>query len=259
MDGIKRVLKRKGLFLRSSVIGTVVGMIPGAGGTTATFISYIQAAQTSKEPERFGKGKPEGLLACEAANDAKDGGALIPTLVFGIPGSAVMVVLLGGLILHGYDPGRSLINENLDVLFVLIISLLISNIVTSILGLTFARRLSKVTVVPVKILVPAILVISMFGAYAIRTNVGDIVMTFIIGLFGFVMIVYDFNRIALVLGLILGPIAERALLQSLMISRGDYTIMFTIPVSLILIIFTVLALLLPFLRTYWRRTKTGQT
>lgn len=257
LKGAKEVFKRPSLFLRSAAIGTLIGMIPGAGGTVANFISYMQAVQTSDDPGSFGHGNLEGVLASEAANDAKDGGALLPAVVFGIPGSAAMAVLLGGLILHGLNPGRQILNENLPVLFVLIFALLFANILTSSIGLTFANQLAKLTRVPVTLLTPPILVICLVGAFALRNNLLDVGVALGFGFIGYFMIVFGYSRVAVVLALILGPLAERSFLQSLMISAGDYSIFFTRPISAVLFLLTIASLSLPFVRA-WRTNTSAE-
>lgn len=249
LKGAVEVLKRPSLFLRSAATGTLIGMVPGAGGTVANFLSYMQAMQTSDDPESFGTGNLEGVLASEAANDAKDGGALLPAVVFGIPGSAGMAVLLGGLILHGLNPGQEMLNENLPLLFVLILSVLIANILTSVIGISIANQLAKLTRVPGELLVAPILIICVVGAFALRSNMLDVVVAVIFGIVGYAMIVYDYSRIAVVIALILGPLAERSFLQSLMISKSGYMIFVSRPISLALAILTVLSLSLPAIRS----------
>jgi putative tricarboxylic transport membrane protein len=258
LEGVMAVIRRPSLFVRSASIGTLIGMIPGAGGTVANFISYIQAVQTSSDPESFGKGNLEGVLASEAANDAKDGGALIPTLVFGIPGSAAMAVLLGGLTFHGLTPGRQLLNEGLPLLFLIIFALLFSNLLTSSIGLLLANHFAKLTQVPVKLLTAPILVICVVGAFALRNNMGDVVVAVAFGFIGYFMIIFGYSRVAVVLALILGPIAERNFLQSLMISRGDYGIFLNRPISQALILLTIVSLSLPFIRTWRQRRRRGE-
>lgn len=248
LKGAKIVLSNPVTFLRSAATGTLIGMVPGAGGTVANFIAYMGALQSDDNPEGFGKGNPKGVIASEAANDAKDGGALLPAVVFGIPGSAAIAVMLGGFILHGLNPGRQLLNENLPVLFTLIFALLFANILTSLIGLSIANHLAKLTRVPVNILTPAILVVSLVGAFAIRNNLGDVTIAVVFGFIGYGMIAFNYSRVAVVIALILGVLAERAFLQSLMISDTGAMIFFTRPISLILIGLIVLALVLPFLR-----------
>lgn len=255
--GVREVLKRPSLFIRSASIGTLIGMVPGAGGTVANFISYMHAVQTSKEPETFGKGNLEGVLASEAANDAKDGGALLPAVIFGIPGSAVMAVLLGGLILHGLSPGQELLEANLWLLFLLIFALLFSNLLTSAIGVTWAHHFAKLTSVPVKVLTGPILVVCLVGAFAIRNNILDVAVATIFGFLGYWMIVFSYSRVAIVLALILGPIAETAFLQSLDISGGNYIIFFARPISLALVLLTVISLALPLIRTRLNNENRG--
>ena len=253
LKGVKYVLTHPSLFLRSAAIGTLIGIVPGAGGTVANFISYMQAVQTSDDPDSFGHGNPAGVLASEAANDSKDGGALLPAVVFGIPGSAAIAVLLGGLILHGLNPGRQLLGENLPLLFTLIFALLFANILTSVIGLSTANQVAKLTRVRVSLLTPGILVVSLVGAFALRNNMGDVVIAVLFGILGYAMIAFGYSRVAVVIALILGPIAERAFLQSRMISDVGYWIFVNRPISLALIVLTLVSLSLPVVRTQLRR------
>lgn len=253
--GAKEVVTRPTLFFRSSATGVLVGAIPGAGGTIATFISYMQAQQASDDPESFGTGNIEGVIASEATNDAKDGGTFLPTFVFGIPGGSMTAVLLGALTMHGLNPGRELLGENLHILFMLLLALLGANILTSSLGLLSANHLSKLTRVEVDRLVAPIVVVCFVGAYALRLSLIDVAVALLFGFIGYAMIVFDYSRIALVLGLILGPIAERSFLMSLQISDSGYLIFFTNPISIVLIILTITALVLPIIQS--RRRSEG--
>lgn len=250
IDGIKHVLKRPLLLIRSSTTGTLVGIIPGAGATIAIFIAYMQAVQTSSDPDSFGKGNPDGIIAAEAANDAKDGGALLPTVVFGIPGSPVMALLLGAFILHGMNPGEQMLTENLHVLFTLIFALLVSNILTSTLGVGTAKHLMKVTRIPVELLIPVIIALCLIGSFSLRYILGDVVITVLFGLIGYVMATYNYSRVAVVLALILGPLAERNFHLSLMMSDSGAWIFILRPISAMLVVLTVLSLFMPLLRTY---------
>jgi putative tricarboxylic transport membrane protein len=255
LDGVKEVFRHKRCFFRSSAIGTLIGIIPGVGGTVSNFVAYVAAKESSKRPETFGTGNPEGIIAAEAANDAKDGGALLPTVGFGIPGSAEMAVLLGGFILHGLVPGPLLIKEHLDIVFTLILGLLCSNIIASTFGLLTANLLVRITVINVRYIAPIVIVISFVGAYGIRENFWDVVMAFLFGLFGYGMVRFGFPIVCLVIGYILGIMAETAFHQSLMISSGSYAIFFTRTTSLILFVLLVLTVLLPFFRAM-RREKS---
>lgn len=254
LTGVKYVFTHPRIFVQSAATGTLIGMIPGSGGTVATFLSYMQAVQTSNDPEKFGTGEPAGVIASEAANDAKDGGALLPTVVFGIPGSAAMAVLLGGFIFHGFSPGRDLLDRNLHVLFSLIFALGLSNIFTSVIGISLAEQLSKLTRIPVKIITPAVLVIALVGSYSLSFIWGDVVLAVVLGIVGYFMMVFDYSRVAVVIAIVLGPIMERAFTQSLQISSGDYLVFVTNPISLVLVVLTILSISLPIVRA---RAKGG--
>lgn len=254
LKGVKHVFRRPFLFVRSSTIGTLVGLVPGAGATVAIFIAYMQAVQTSKDPDSFGKGNPDGILAAESANDAKDGGALLPTVVFGIPGSPVMAVLLGAFILHGLNPGEQMLTTNLDVLFTLVFALLTANILTSAIGIGTAGHLTKITRVPVELLVPAIIALCLIGSFSLRYSLGDVAITALFGVLGYVMATYDYSRVAVVLALILGPLAERNFHLSLMMSDVGALIFVLRPISAFLVLLTVLSLVSPYLRARLQRT-----
>jgi len=255
LDGVREVWKHKVTFLRSSAIGTIVGIIPGVGGTVANFISYTTAKEASKSSHTFGEGNPEGLIASESANNAKDGGALLPTVGFGIPGSAEMALLLGGFILHGLNPGPLLITEHMDVVFALVIGLVASNVIATGLGLALRNHLGKLTALKVSYIIPIVLVLCFVGAYSIRTNIWDVVLVIGAGIFGYAFIKYGFPTVALIIGYILGVLAERSFTQSLMVSGGDYSIFFTQPISLVLFILVVGVLVLPFARGKLRRKR----
>jgi len=251
IEGIKAVLKHWSTFLRSSVIGLFIGAVPGVGGSVATFVSYSYAKQTSKDPDSFGKGNIEGVIASEAANDAKDGGALMPLLSLGIPGSAGTAVLLGALMIHGLTPGREMLTVRLTLTFTLIWTLIISNILTSTLGLLLARGLAKLTVIPTRVLAPVVFTLCIVGSYATRYNFNDTLVAVIFGLLGYVMLQLRFPRVPIILGLVLGPMAEQSFHLSLQISGYSYSIFFVRPISLLFIILIIISLILP----YWRSKK----
>jgi len=248
LDGVKEVFRHKLTFLRSSAIGTTIGIIPGVGGAVANFLSYITAKQMSKHPETFGTGDPEGVVASEAANNAKDGGALLPTVGFGIPGSGEMAVLLGGFILHGLTPGPMLILNHLEIVFALFLGILISNILASSFGLLVSNYLGKLTLINVAYIIPVVAVLCFAGAFAIRGNIWDVVLALVSGVFGYGMTRFGFPNVCLVIGFILGFLAEQSFSQSLMISEGNYAIFFSSPISIVLFSLIILVLLLPFIR-----------
>lgn len=249
VKGVKQVFKHYSVFGRSAAIGTLIGIIPGAGGTVANFISYLQAMKTADDPDRFGSGAVEGVIASEAANDAKDGGSLVPTLVFGIPGSATTAVLLAGLILHGVNPGQDLLTTNLSMLFLLLLGLLVANLVTSLIGLSIANQLAKITHVPVQLLVPIVLTVSLVGAYTMRSNMVDVFVAVAFGFLGYAMMGYGYSRVAVIIALVLGPLLENSFVQSLQMSDSGYWIFFNRPISFVIVLLTVAMLMSPILRS----------
>jgi putative tricarboxylic transport membrane protein len=244
LEGIKEVFKYKLTFFRSSVIGTSVGIVPVIGGPVAAFFAYLTTMQSSKHPETFGTGDPEGVIAPEAANDA-DGGALLPTIAFGIPGSPIMALLLAGFVLHGIVPGPLLLRDHLDLVWVLIFGLVVSNVLTSTIGLLIAPYLAKITSINVSSIAPVVLLLCVAGAFIIRGNIWDVPLMLAAGLFGYGMIRAGFPIITLVIGFLLGRIAEKAFHQALMSAYGSYAVFFTRPIALVLFILVVIVLLLP--------------
>jgi len=248
LQGCRDVFRHWYAVLQGSLVGLIIGILPGVGGTVSNFLAYTLAMQTSKHPERFGTGVPEAIAAVESSNNSKDGGDLLPTVAFGIPGSSTMALLLGAFILHGLNPGPLFIREHLDIVWALILGRLVSNMIASALGLLAADFLARVTTLNVTYLVPVILILSFLGAYADRENLWDIVLAIGAGLFGYVLSRFGFPIITLVIGFVLGDIAELAFLQSLQMSFGDYSIFFVRPVSLTLFLLMLLTFLVPILR-----------
>ncbi|MBF9033047.1 tricarboxylic transporter [Rhodobacterales bacterium HKCCE2091] len=252
-DGIRAVFRHWPTLLRGSGIGALVGAVPGVGGTVAAFLSYSVTVQTSKDPESFGKGNIQGVIAPEASNNAREGGALIPTLAFGIPGSAEMAVFLGLLVLHGLQPGPSLLLNNMSVITSLMLSIAIASVLASVLCLMVARRLALITLIDVNFLVPVILSVSLVGAYALNSSMYDAIVAVIFGAVGYLMIRFDYPRLPLVIAMFLGEVLEVSYRQSMMIARGDWTVFFTRPLSLVLFLLVILSLSVPFIRYLLRR------
>jgi putative tricarboxylic transport membrane protein len=225
--------------LRSSLIGFGIGAVPGVGGTVASYVAYSVTQQSVKDSSRFGKGDPRGLVATASAGDAVDGGTLMPTLALGIPGNPSSAVLLGALILHGTFPGRQLFGEDLDVVFAILGALVASNILTSIIGVAASRPLTRFTTVDVRILVPLILAVTVFGAYAIRNSFGDIFLALAFGVIGYLMLRFNYSRVPAIIGLVLGGLAESSFHTALQIGGGSPAIFFTRPVSLAVFLATV--------------------
>ncbi len=208
-EGIKDVFRHWKLFLRSSAIGTIVGIIPGVGADTATWIAYGQAKHTSKHPETFGHGNIEGVIAPEAASNSKEGGSMLPTLAFGIPGSAVMAIVLVALLIQGIEPGPAMLREHLDLTWTLVTILIVANILATAMLLPLIKYLGKVAFIPGRLMVPGIMGLAAFAAYASRIEFMAIPVAFAFGILGYAMMKLGYNRVALLLGFILGPIVER--------------------------------------------------
>ena len=250
LEGVRELFRHPRVFVQGSVVGSIVGILPGIGGTVSNFLSYTLAMQTSKSPETYGKGNPEGLVAAMAATN-EDTGALLPTVAFGIPGSASTALLLGALILHGYNPGPLFITEHMDLVWALILGLLLANIIAATVGLAGANLLARLTTLDVKYLVPTILAISLLGAYADRENLWDVLLAIGTGVFAYGLSRFGFPIVTLVIGFVMGRLAERAFAQSLQMNL-DPLIFFKRPVSATLFALIVLAFVVPLFRR-WRR------
>jgi len=186
-EGVIEALSRPGLLLRSSLLGTIVGIIPGVGGSVANLLAYGHALQTSKNPESFGQGNPEGVIGPETANNAKEGGSLIPTLAFGIPGSQGMAVLLGAFVMLGIVPGPEMMNENIDIVFMFVMIIIIASVFSTGIGFLIANPLQKLTIVPGKQIVPIILSVCLIGSYLTSRLFLDVVISCLFGIIGYFM------------------------------------------------------------------------
>lgn len=236
-------------FLNGSVTGFIIGLLPGAGATVASFVSYGIEKAVSKHPERFGHGAPEGLAAPEGANNADTGGALLPLLTFGIPSGSSTAVLLSALILWGVKPGPLMMTESPDVFWGLVASLYIGNVVLLVMNLPLVGVFAQILRVPLYILHPAILGVAVAGAYGAAGNLFDISLLLIFGLIGFLMPKGGFPSAPLILGFVLGQPMERAIRQSLAMSVGDPIILVDRPISAVLLVIALLILISPL----WRR------
>jgi len=241
-------------FLNGSVIGFVVGALPGAGATVASFLSYGIEKAVSRHPEKFGTGVIEGVAAPEGANNADAGGALVPLLTLGIPGGNTTAILLGGLILWGYKPGPLLIQEHPELFWGLVASMYIGNVLLLVLNLPLVPLFAQILRLPYYVLYPLILGISIVGVYSVNNSLFDVWMMGLFGLLGYLMRKLDFPAAALILGMVLGDGLERALRQSLMMSQGDITILAARPISGTLLFFAAVILCLPVVRKVrsWR-------
>ncbi len=246
VEGLKMTLSKPVLLLKSGLLGLAIGAIPGAGATVANFFAYGEAVRSSKDNKSFGKGNPLGVLASEASNNGSVGGSLVPTLSFGIPGSAATAVLLGGLLLHGIRPGPDLFDAELATTYVFFLALLIGNVFILLIGLSLVSRLGVLTKIDTNIIIPIVIVLAIIGGFTLSANWIDVWTLLALGVLGFFMVKYDYSIIAFLLGVILGPIAEENLMRSLQLSDGSYLIFVTKPLSLLIVILTLVVLFGPF-------------
>jgi len=213
--GIKAVFQEWWLTLRTSVIGTFIGIIPGLGGDAATWICYGHAVQTCKNNQTFGRGDIRGVIGVETANNSKEGGSLLPTIVFGIPGSSGMAILLGAFLVLGIIPGPKMITDHLDMVWGMVWVMVIANVIGAVSLFPLTRYMGQLAFLRGSLLIPPIMVISMVGAYLIRGFWQDVIVTVIFGILGYGMKKWDFSRAPLILGFILGPLAEDYLHKSI--------------------------------------------
>jgi putative tricarboxylic transport membrane protein len=251
VDGIRAVFRNWGQLLRGSAIGTVIGAIPGLGGVVASFLAYSSAVHSSREPESFGKGNIVGVIAPESANNAKDGASLLPTVAFGIPGSAEAALLLSILILHGIKPGPSILIENQAEIYGLILAVTLSAVGASIVGLLASRWLMLITRVRVEMLVPVVIGVTLTAVYVLEGKLGDVFVCAACGVLGYLMIRFDYPRLTLIIALVLGKTMEQAYHQSMTISDGAmFGYIVGRPTSVVLVAAILLTLLLPGWRSY---------
>ena len=240
--------------LRSSVIGTVVGIIPAAGMSIACAIAYNEAKRASKNPEKFGHGSIEGVIASEAANNGVTGGSLVPLLTLGIPGNTVSAIFLGGLLIHGLRPGLQLFTKYADISYTLLLGLFVANIMMFVVGLFAAKKVAKITKASTDMLAPVIMILCVVGSYAIRNNLFDVGVMLMAGIVGYLMKRWGYSTPSMILGVILGPMAEGEFRRAVMLSKGNWTYFCSSPVSIVLLVLIIVTLVGPALR----KAKSGK-
>lgn len=233
----------KFLTLRSALAGTLIGIFPGAGATIAAFISYDFARRTSRDPEAFGKGSPEGVAAAEAANSGSVGGAMVPLLTLGIPGSATTAVLIGAMMIHRLTPGPQLYLSSPDLIYAIFAAMLVANLVLLVVGLVGSRLWIKVTSVPKAVLYVLITAMAVVGSFAVRNSVFDVFCCVGFGLLGWLLKRHDYPLAPVVLGVVLGSIAETSFRRAIMMDGG--MVFLTRPLTATLLVLALLSFLIP--------------
>ncbi len=253
MPRLKEMWRIKRIVLQSSFIGTVIGVVPGAGATIAAFIAYNEAKRSSKNKEEFGKGALEGVAASGAATSGSVGGALVPLLTLGIPGSAATAVLIGALMLHGLTPGPELFKDKSTIVFGIFASLFVAYFFMLFLGIIGNQLWIKIISAPKALLNPAILAIAFIGSYAVGNSMFDVWACLGFGVLGWLLRRYDFPTAPVILGLILGFLAETNFRRALLM--GDGKIFFERPISLIMLILAALSLFWPIISAAFKKRK----
>jgi putative tricarboxylic transport membrane protein len=232
---------------RGSLLGFFLGILPGAGAIIASFAAYAAEKRVSKHPEQFGNGAIEGVAAPEAANNAAAGGAFIPLLTLGIPANAVMAILLGALMIHGLQPGPLLMTRAPDLFWGTITSMYIGNAMLLVLNLPLIGIWIRLLRIPYTLLFPFILLFCLIGSYSVNNNVGDSLVMWVFGILGYLLKKFDYEAAPLVLALVIGPMMEEALRQSLILSAGSFAIFIERPISAGFIFAAALLLIFPLL------------
>ncbi len=234
--------------IRGGITGTFIGIIPGAGGDISAFVSYDFEKRTSKHPELFGTGVPEGIAAPESSNNGTTGGALIPLLTLGIPGDGNTAVMLGALMVHNLVPGPQLFVDQPVIVNSLFVGFMLANVAMLIFGLSGIRLFTKIVSIPKYILVPIIMVMCVVGSFSINNAFSDVATMFVFGIIGYFMSKGGFPLSPIVLALILGPMAEGNFRRSLVMSHGSYSIFFTRPIACTFIMVALLSFAFPIVK-----------
>ncbi|WP_276306557.1 tripartite tricarboxylate transporter permease [Halomarina halobia] len=229
VDGVRAVLSRPVDFLRATFIGTFVGSLPGAGADVANFVSYNEAQRWSSDEkaEQYGTGIIEGVIAADSSNNATQGGALMPTLTLGIPGSGSTAALIGALAIHGLNPGPGLFERSGPIVYAMIFSLFIGNLLIIVYGLSGSRYFGKVAYIPIRYIIPVVTVLSVIGAFAVRNSGFDLLIMLAAGILGILFVKYDYPLVSPVLGVIVGNIAETGFTRGWLLNGQNWVAFLT--------------------------------
>ena len=255
---IFEILRYWKTLLRSSIIGTVIGAIPGTGGATSAMFCYNEAQRSSKNPEEFGKGCIEGVVAPECGNNAVTGATLIPMLTLGIPGDSLTAIMLGALTMQGITPGPQLFEKGSIWVYAIMGGMFIINVFMLLQGLWFSKIFANISRVPTIVMVPSIIVVCCMGGYAIGNTTFEITILIAFGILGYLMKRFDFPIPPLTIGLVLGNLFEINLRRSLILSNGNPLVFFTLPISCFILVISFLFLFLPDIKVAIAKKKVGR-
>ena len=254
-DEYRRCWKPIGI---GSLIGVIIGATPGTGGGLAAFISYNQVKQGSKHPETFGKGEIEGVAASEAANNGACGATMIPMLTLGVPGDGATAILMGAFMLHGMVPGPSLFAEQGNILYAIMLGLIVVNVFMYIIGSGFTRFYAHITRIPYEVLAPIVMTFCIAGAYSTNNRIYDIYIILIFGIIAYFLRRMDFQLVPILLGIVLGPLAEKNFRRAMVISKGSFDIFFSRPISCAFLVIAIGSILLFAFKNYRARKRAKQ-
>ncbi|BAB05728.1 tripartite tricarboxylate transporter permease [Halalkalibacterium halodurans] len=246
--GWKHMFPFRKTIIKSSFIGVIIGAIPGTGGSIASFLSVNEAQRVSKKPKEFGNGSEESVAAAEAGNNGTTGATLIPMMTLGVPGDVITAVLLSALLIQGLQPGPQLFQSHGDLVYTVMVGFIVVNIIMFIVGKLAIRWFAKVTILPSSVLFPVVLMFCLIGSYAYNYSFHSVWIAIVFGLIGYMLPKFGFPVIPILIGMILGPMAERSLRQALVLSEGSLFIFIERPLALTFLILIILSIFLPMLR-----------
>lgn len=251
----KELWEMKGTIARSGILGTVVGILPGAGATIAAFLSYTTEVKVSKHPETFGKGEPKGIAASETANNAATGGSMVPLLSLGIPGGNAAAIMMSALVMKGVQMGPLLLQNQPEYMGSVFVSMILTNIIMVFVAFAIAKVFGKILGIPYSILGTVIILLAVIGSFALQNNTGNVMLMIIAGIVGYAFSKFGFNNAALILGLVLGVMIESNLRRSIMIEEGNLMAVFGTPITATIMVISIVSLFWPLIKLLIFRKK----
>lgn len=249
----------KWVIIRSSIIGTIVGILPGAGATIASFLCYTTENKLSKHPEKFGTGIIDGIAASECANNAATGGSMVPLLSLGIPGGNAAAIMMSALVMKGVQVGPLLLKTQPDYLSSVFASMMLTNILMVIISMAVAKVFAKILAIPYDVLGPTIIMLAVIGSYALKNGVGDVILMVIAGIVGYLFSKLGFSSAALVLGLVLGQMCESNLRRAVTVANGNFMEVFTKPITAVVMTACIIMLVFPVIKPLLKKKKAATT
>jgi putative tricarboxylic transport membrane protein len=259
LPSMKEIMATKGTFVRGGLTGIIVGLVPGAGATVASFLSYGIESQYGKRRKLLGTGIPEGIIAPQTAATSSVGGAIIPLVTMGIPGSGATAIILGAFLLHGLQPGPQVFQTSSHIVYAMFASVFVGIVVMCVIGYFATKTMVRVLELPEVIVSAYVVMCCILGAFAARNNITDVWLLVVFGVLGYLFERFRFPITPLVLGVILGPLAESAFMTTMISYGNDWTIFFTRPISGPLMVVAIITLLYPMFRRMRRKSKIRGT